>query len=336
VLTPSVGFTFTPDFSDKPWGYYRTVSLPDGRSQRFDRFSDMVSDIGGTPGAQAEVFNFSLDHLFQLKTGAEDETAKRVDLLAVGMRTGLDLKRDSLKWSDLGMSFRTTIPGKILGPIQSPTLNISTTHSPYEMVNGRRVNTFFWEREGGSLLSPLELLTLNTDVSFSMRADNVRQLFMLDRPPPEEADTTAVDSIPQPQAPTQVQEHERYELPTPLERQGESSLRDALFDMPVGLNFNFHRTKNFQAQTSTSTMAANTEFSLTPKWSMQFDYNFDLDDKVVTNAGVSITRDLHCWEANLLWSPLGYRPGYYFRVGLKSPQLRDVQVKRDRQRGFAR
>lgn len=336
VMTPSVGFTFTPDFSDKAWGYFKTVSLPDGRNYEFDRFSDVLSDIGRTPSARSEQINFSLDHLYQLKTGDDEESTKRHDLLAVGMRTGVDLKRDSLKWSDLGMSFRTAIPGKIIGPIESPTLSISTVHSPYEAVQGRRVNRFFGDRAGGSLLSPLELVSMNTDVSFTVRADNVKQFFMLDRPVEIEEDTTAIDSIPQPQAPTDVQDHQRYELPSPLERQGEKTVRDALFDMPLSLNINFHRTKNFQTNSSTSSMAANTQFSITNRWTMQFDYNFDLDEKVVTNAGVSITRDLHCWEANLLWSPLGYRPGYFFRVGLKSPQLRDVQVKRDRQRGFAR
>lgn len=339
VMTPSVSFTYTPDFSDKAWGYYKTAALADGRSLRFDRFGDLLSDIGATPGAKSELFGFSLDHLYQMKTGtADDETGKRVDLLAVGMRSGLDLKRDSLKWSDLSMSFRTAIPGRILGPIESPTLNISTIHSPYQTVAGRKVDRFFWDRPGGSVWSPLELISMNTDVSVSLRAETVRQFFGLDRlsRTPTDTDSSGVDSIPEPQAPTNVLQHRRFEQPSPFERQTGSSARDALLDMPLALNMNFHRSKNFQTGTSTATMAANTQFSITPLWSMQFDYNFDLDDKVVTNAGVSVTRDLHCWEANLLWSPLGYRPGYYFRVGLKSPQLRDVQVKRDRQRGFSR
>jgi hypothetical protein len=46
---------------------------------------------------------------------------------------------------------------------------------------------------------------------------------------------------------------------------------------------------------------------------------------------------LHCWEASLNWSPLGYSPGYYLRIGLKSPQLRDVKIERNQggnRRGF--
>jgi hypothetical protein len=43
---------------------------------------------------------------------------------------------------------------------------------------------------------------------------------------------------------------------------------------------------------------------------------------------------LHCWEASFQWSPLGYRPGYFLRVGLKSPQLRDVKIERHRGGGY--
>lgn len=337
VMTPSVGFTYRPDFADEKWGYFKTVALPDGRSYTFDRFavSETISGDGGTPRGLSERFNFSLDHLFQLKTReplqGEEDRSKKFDLLSWTMGTGVDIKRDSLRWDNLAMSWRTSIPGTLLGPIQGLAFDLSTAHSFYDQVDGQRVRRFYWERDGGEWYAPLDLLNAAGNMSFSIRANTLGELVGIGIKRERAAGDTASfrsDTLGLPPDLTQGLDRTRGRT---APQTGEPS---QLHQMPLTIGVNLRQSRDYTSGTTTSALGTRTTFSLTPRWEMSFDYTFDLDRKVVRNAGVFVSRDLHCWEATFQWSPLGYSPGYFLRIGLKSPQLRDVKVERHRGTGY--
>jgi hypothetical protein len=48
---------------------------------------------------------------------------------------------------------------------------------------------------------------------------------------------------------------------------------------------------------------------------------------------ITIHRDLHCWEGSFNWTPVGAGKGFYLRIGIKSAQLKDVKVERQKGRG---
>ncbi len=340
VLTPTAGFTYRPDFSDEKWGYFRTVRMPDGREYTFDRFAavEMPSNVGGTPKGLSEFFSFGLDQLFQMKTGEDGEeegAQKRFDLLSWTMNTGMDIKRDSLRWDNLTSSMRTSLPGTLIGPVQGMSLDLSMAHSFYRSVNGTRIREFYWEKS--SWYAPLDLLNTSVNVSFAVNSETIGDLFGARREvdQAETEDTTGVevnsDSLtlaPSPAAPPELRE-------TRQAPQGGYRVSQ-LFDMPLSLRMGFRHTRDYVGNTKSTTMTASLPFSLTARWDIQFDYSMDLERKQVTNAFVTVTRDLHCWEASLQWSPIGYRPGYYLRIGLRSPQLHDVKIERRRGAGIGR
>jgi hypothetical protein len=43
---------------------------------------------------------------------------------------------------------------------------------------------------------------------------------------------------------------------------------------------------------------------------------------------INFAKDLHCWEMQFRWMVGGFSQGFYFRLGLKAPQLRDIQLER--------
>jgi lipopolysaccharide assembly outer membrane protein LptD (OstA) len=340
VLTPSTGFTYRPDFSDAKWGYYKTVRLPDGRNYTFDRFTgaEMPSNVGGTPAGLSELFSFGLEQLFQMKTGdpdAEEGTQNRYDLLSWTMNTGVDIKKDSLRWSDLSSSLRTSLPGTLLGPVQGVAIDVTMAHSFYRSVERRRIREFYWEKS--PWYAPLDLLNTSVNLSFSLNSETIGQLFGIAREgrQPETMDTTAQvnpDSLLLAPSPANLPP-----LPqeTPQGAQGGYRVSQ-LFEMPLSLRMGFRHARDYETGSKSTTMTASLPFSLTTRWDIQLDYSMDLERKQVTNAYVTVTRDLHCWEASLQWSPIGYRPGYYLRIGLRSPQLHDVKIERRRGGGFGR
>lgn len=341
VMTPSAGFTYRPDFSDKEWGYYETVTLPDGRSHTYDRFpaGENISGGGSTPKGISERFNFDLGHLFQMKTGdPELETEKKFDLLSWSMGTGVDVKRDSLRWDNLGMSWRTAIPGTIVGPIQNVSLDVTTTHGFYAYENGRRVRRFFWDQEGAKWYAPLELLNSSMNLGFALQSETIGSVVGIrDRgTSAARRDTTNLarpDSLIEPFNPVLVPGQRGQQPPAPR-KQVQNDKPSQLYRMPLSIAFGIRQSHDYRAPSTTSSLSARATFTLTPRWNISMDYTFDLDRKEVRNTNVFVTRDLHCWEATFSWSPLGYRPGYFLRIGLKSPQLRDVKIERHRGAGL--
>lgn len=339
VMTPSAGFTYRPDFADEKWGYFKTVTLPDGRSHTFDRFpvSETVSSDGGTPQGLSERFNFSLDHLFQIKTRepreGEEDRSKKFDLLAWTMGTGVDIKRDSLRWDNLAMSMRTSIPGTLIGPVQGLAFDVTTAHSFYDIEDGRRVRRFYWERDAAQWYAPLDLLNASGNMSFSIRANTLGELVGIGGRATAAGDTaiTWPDTLGMPQDLTQGLDRARSKPPSGAAAGSEPS---ELYQMPLTINVNLRQSRDYVDGTTTSALGTRTSFSLTPRWELSLDYTLDLDSRAVRNASVFVTRDLHCWEATFQWSPLGYSPGYFLRISLRSPQLRDVKIERHRGSGY--
>jgi hypothetical protein len=75
----------------------------------------------------------------------------------------------------------------------------------------------------------------------------------------------------------------------------------------------------------------NLSFSPTSKWRIDWWVNYNLEKGKITTQQVSIYRDLHCWEAKLVWMPSGYRRGYYFRINIKAMP----EIKIEKKKGIA-
>lgn len=336
VMTPTISFRYRPDFSDEAWGYFETARLADGREYRYDRFrgTDQGSLIGATPNGLSQAMSFSLGNLFQMKHGdPEARKEKKFDLLSANFSTGVDFKKDSLKWGDLSSSYRTSIPGHLFGPIEGLGFDLSTVHSLYERRGTTPVNTFFWDRDGAKWYAPLDLLRASGSVDFAIRAESVADLFSFKSNKLSLSEEVPFD--PQsvlPPAPRSAPQNYDAELP-PLPEAEEPRKAEGpqtFVDMPITLRFNIRHARDYLSHSRTTTLFSSVNSQLTPRWSFDISHYFDMDRKIAQNASVSIIRDLHCWEASFTWSPVGYSPGYFLRIGLKSPQLRDVKIERNR------
>jgi hypothetical protein len=75
VMTPSVGFSWRPDFSEKGYGYYKQVQVDTtGRTASYSIFE---TGIYGGPGAgKSTLMNFSLDNNFEMKVRQRTDTAE--------------------------------------------------------------------------------------------------------------------------------------------------------------------------------------------------------------------------------------------------------------------
>src|SRR5690606_13567250 len=71
VLTPSIGFGYTPDFGDARWGYYDTYTRGDNEVV----YSKFAGSLYGTPGrGTSGNINFSLGNNVEMKLRNDKDT----------------------------------------------------------------------------------------------------------------------------------------------------------------------------------------------------------------------------------------------------------------------
>jgi hypothetical protein len=113
------------------------------------------------------------------------------------------------------------------------------------------------------------------------------------------------------------------------------------FSIPWSLTFsyNFNYTKIGYAKSQVvQALTFNGDLSLTEKWKMTYNSGYDFVSKSLTYTNLAITRDLHCWQMNLNWTPIAYggRGGAYsFEIRARSSVLQELKLaKRGSPSGF--
>lgn len=320
VITPSVNFNYRPDFSDSRFGFYRDQFYADG-SQVLDnqgrpvRYSIFQNAIYGTPGAGRSMgIGFSIDNNIEGKVRSADDTTgtgfKKIQILqGLTFSGNYNFVADSFKLSNISFSGRTALFDQKLG------LNFNGTFDPYrfEQVNApgsatpsyRRVNEYAIR---GGQLARLTNFGLSADFSFNpaaakSRNDNLNEL----------------DQNKSNMTPEQQQELARI-----------SSDPNAFVDFNIPWNvaasFAFQYSRQFADTRITSTINIHGDFSITPKWKVQYNSGYDFQLKRMSLTQFNIYRDLHCWDMSFGWIPFGTYRSYTFNIRVKASILQDLKL----------
>ncbi|QNL52530.1 LPS-assembly protein LptD [Olivibacter sp. SDN3] len=320
VITPSVNFNYRPDFSESSFGFYREQLYADG-SQVLDnqgrpvKYSIFQNAIYGTPGAGRSMgIGFSIDNNVEAKVRSADDTTgtgfKKVQILqGLTFSGNYNFVADSFKLSNISFSGRTALFDQKLG------LNFNGTFDPYrfEQVNApgsatpsyRRVNEYAIK---GGQLARLTNFGLSADFSFNPAAAKSRNENL------NELDQNKTNMTPE-----QQQELARI-----------SSDPNAFVDFNIPWNvaasFAFQYSKQFADTRITSTINIHGDFSITPKWKIQYNTGYDFQLKKMSLTQFNIYRDLHCWDMSFGWIPFGTYRSYTFNIRVKASILQDLKL----------
>ncbi len=105
-----------------------------------------------------------------------------------------------------------------------------------------------------------------------------------------------------------------------------------LLQAPWSLTLNSYFNTNHTTDTKTARISGTAELELTSKWRIGYSTYIDPFEGSVVSGGLTIYRDLHCWEGRFEWNPTGLGAGYYLIINVKAPQLQQ-DIKFERQRG---
>lgn len=302
TILPSISYNFTPDFSENKWGYYSYYYNSKGEKITYNKYEREI--YGGASSGESQSLSFSLGNIFEMKTMTDrtDTTSKeqKIQLLNLNAGIGYNFVADSIRFSDLNLSYRTQV-GELL------SLSGSSTYSLYDYnANGDAINKFLIEQGKGLL----RLKSFNFSLSTSFSGDKLKS----------NDEDKAEDSLRQQQAAFQ-KDNKMY--------RGIYDSQEPDFTIPwsISLNYNYSESRYNPYKTSRySTISSSANISLTKYWKISVSGSYDITAKQFSAPQIMISRDLHCWLMNFTWNPIGTYTGYRLEVRVKAPQLQDLKV----------
>ena len=239
-----------------------------------------------------------------MKTASTDTSGQdnKFQLLNLNAGISYNFAADSLKFSELGLDFRTSV-GQWLSLAGSGRFNLyKFVVDPVNPQFGRRVNKFLLN-EGGRLADLTNFtLSIGTRLSGEKKKTSAGPIM------------TPGDSVAR------------------IQKKGYVGLYDQEapdFSIPwnLDLNWNFNQNQSDpRVKFRSSGVSASLGFNLTEFWKINATANYDLINRVFAAPQITVYRDLHCWELNFSWVPTGPYRHFSVEIRLKAPELRDIKI----------
>jgi len=327
-ITPSLSYSFSPNYYDRSYGYYNTDALyqyyeqlgvrqvtnPTSSTYTLSRYNGFA--FGQPGGTQVQQISFSLQNSIEMKVRDDKDTTgttpfKKVSLLdGLDFGTGYNLAADSFKLAPLSAVFRTQIARKL-------NVNINATFDFYQRDSaGTLINRYLIEQHRIARLT-----TASMQLSYQFNpAAKPQKKSNVQRP-------VAPNNDPVLGAAQQVNPYEDYvdfKIPWELSTSFGASYTDP-GARPTVLN-------RYLRPIPITVAALNVSGSvkLTENFRLGYSSGYDFRNKTVTITSLDFYRDLHCWQISGNWRPFGYTRGYNVTIAAKSSLLQDLKLNRNR------
>ncbi len=320
VFTPNVGFSYRPDFGQPKYNYYDSVQTDQyGRKQAYSIFENSL--YGGPGTGKSAAITFGLENNIEIKVKNSKDTTnnglKKIPILqGLSLNGSYNFVADSLKLSQLSFSGRTFFTEKL-------GISFYGNLDPYvfykETVNGqvigRNIDKYSWQE--GKLP---RLTNLGFSFDYSLNSTSFGKNKTNNNPTNGLNNGSVFNRINAQQA-EQLQQISR----------NANAFVD--FTVPWNLSFyyNFNYSNNGLVKNLVQTLSANGDFSLTPKWKVQFNSGYDFQIGAISLTSFSIYRDLHCWDMAIRWIPFGPYQSYSVDLKVKASILQDLKLSKRRE-----
>lgn len=332
VMNPSLSYSFQPDYTDEKYGYFQklyAIASPGAVAKSFVgaeaarlRQSDLKEIIvsrhqgyvyGASSQGRSSTMSFSINNSVEMKVkNPSDSVAKKVSLLnSLSISSGYNFLLKEYKLSPFSIGGNTNVLDNKIN------VNFGATLDPYTYrldsiaeKTGRiyqtRIDRYVWKDK----FSLGQITSANLALSTNLN------------PKANEKDKATTKKIVQ----SNLQEQDKQALL----RNSEAYVD---FSIPWSMRLNYNITYSKQGLLPANivqSVRVSGDFSLSPKWKIQYNSGYDLQKKEFTQTNFALTRDLHCWTMSFNWVPFGQFQSYNFFIGIKSSLLKDLKVNRTR------
>ena len=360
VVTPTISFSYHPDFGTEGWGYWGSYDQPiyDGTDSITGRKIQKVDDAGnpvfehktynrfsngvyGSVGqGMSATLNFSLDNNLEMKVVNKDDTTgknpyKVISLIdKFSITGGYNFAADSMNWSNFGVALRLKFP-----KLNNYTLNLSTNLDPYmyEIVNGtpRRTNKQYWNNGrfphwSGFRWNFSYTFNNQTIKKWKDKAAGLKTKHDEEESPDDDDGITPVvrDGDGLVSGGKQKHDHEtevddgyeKLEIPWSL---------TLSYSLAYGNGRTFNYDKMQYDMEFTNSLTMNGNIGLGKGWKVSASMTYNFDYMKLTSCTFNISRDLHCWNMTASINPIGPYKSYTFHIGVNASILSDLKYDKN-------
>ena len=310
VITPEISLTYSPDFTQKKYGYYENIQINnEGETRLLSKYENFLY---GSPriGSSASM-NFYIGNNLEMKVIDENDTisgTKKIKIFEnLSFSGNYNFLADSFQLSPIRFNTRTSFFKRLINVSLSGTMDpyaykldsISETNQIYQ----RRINELAIKNNQG--LGSLAFINMALGMRFSAK----------DFQSPEEED----------------EKESRFGTRQEIDYINSNIAEYVDFDVPWSINasYNLNRRKigyNDPIITQTITMSGDISISEKTKISMRSGYDFK--NKMLTQTSINATRDLHCWRIRFNWIPFGRFQSYNLSISAVSALLQDLKLEK--------
>ncbi len=322
VITPTVGLSYRPDFSEDFWGYYETDPL-----DSTTRYNKYANGIYSPPGAgKSGNIDFGLGNNFELKVKGRNDTidgqyTKIKILEKLDFSSGYNMVADSFQLQNIRMTGSTRL-------FDQMNVTFNGTFDPYVYNDSlkRRENKFMIVEE--HKLARLTNFSVSTGFTFSSKMLDKKKLdekkkaaseFAEDM---ESADFDEDGNI----IPVEEVSKKKKDLISEREKNGEFDYSSVPWSVQLGYRLTYQR---YGRQPFSQNLDISGSVQFTDKWSMSVRSGYDFDARKMASTQISVTRNLHCFGLSFLIIPYGYMKSYNFNLSINSSMFQGIEYKRN-------
>ena len=332
VFTPSVSFSYAPDFGQSRYGYYDTYTYTDKNGEvRMVEYSPFQGMAFGVPGkGMQKSFNFSIDNNVEMKVKSDTDTTgvKKISLIdQLSANMSYNAAAKTRPWSDLSMSLRLKLT-------KSYTFNMNASFATYAYEYDKNGNIVVGDRTEWSYGRFGRFQGYSGSFSYTLDNSTWKKWFG-----PKEDKEKDEDEEDDDDYMTEEEEEElrrKQQQPRKTEKAAIDADGYLAFKMPWSLSLSYsysireNRDKSkFNRKTMrypyalTHSLNASGNLKLGSRWNINYSSGYDFTQKKMSMTTVNISRDLHCFtmSCGLVFGPF---TSYNFSIRALSGMLTDA------------
>ncbi|MDB5226424.1 MAG: hypothetical protein JWN78_617 [Bacteroidota bacterium] len=303
TFRPSLNFNFSPDFTKGFWKYNRTVQLDStGTIGTYSIFQNN----GITPPTKQGSIGLSFGNTLEIKVYSKKDSVNHskkitlLDNLSFGMNYNIPTKR----FSQLSINASTHITDKL-------NMSLNVNMDPYSVDSlGRQTSQFYWREKHRFF----RLTSMNVSLSGSLHSKKGIQEQQQFNQSMQDQQGTNNQFFQK-----NVYEKDYYNFSVPW-----------TITYQYSLNLTKFKYNKKDTTAISQTLALALDINITKKWKVNITSGFDVTHKTITRTDISVIRDLHCWQMEFKWTPMGFQQGFYMSIYVTSQQFSWLKLQKQK------
>ncbi|WP_213190042.1 putative LPS assembly protein LptD [Cloacibacterium caeni] len=299
MVTPSIGFTYSPDFGDPKFGYFKSYYDERGVLTTYSIFEGGMFGSPNQGLTQSIGFNINNNLEMKVRSKTDSTGTKKVKIFeSLNISGGYNFAADKYKWSLISISTQTSFFQNKL------SVNSNVLIDPYQIVfipgqeNGIRTENF----------GHFNIQSFNMNFSFPLNNETFGK---------KEDLATKYKTKGEIRNEVYYFDQDNY----------------SRFNQPwtLNLNANYGYSKtNTRFGKSVASLGLDGSVKLTPYWSLSGNTHYDFVSKSLAYTRLGFSRDQRSFSFTFNWVPFGQYKVYDFFISIKANILKDAVKYKER------